>query len=66
MEDNVVYGKDEQGNKIMATNQMLVTRAVNAVKAFGNQPATPAEAREILGIPQLDRAAVEKALAEVQ
>jgi uncharacterized protein (DUF849 family) len=65
LEDNVVYGKDEQGNKIMATNQMLVQRAVNAVKAFGNRPATPAEAREILGIPQLDMAATEKALAAV-
>ena len=27
---------------------MLVERAVNAVKAFGNTPATPDEAREIL------------------
>lgn len=53
MEDNVVYGFDEQGQKIMATNQMLVKRAVNAVRAFGNRPATPSEAREMLGIPQL-------------
>ena len=55
MEDNVIFGKDENGKKIMATNQMLVQRAVEAVKLFGNQPATPAEAREILGIPQLVR-----------
>ena len=55
MEDNVVYGKDENGKKIMATNQMLVQRAVEAVRLFGKQPATPAEAREILGIPQLVR-----------
>ena len=53
MEDNVVYGFDEHGKKIMATNQMLVQRAVRAVEAFGNRPATPSEAREILGIPQL-------------
>jgi len=55
MEDNVIFGKDENGKKIMATNQMLVQRAVEAVKLFGNQPATPAEAREILGIPPLVR-----------
>ena len=55
MEDNVVFGKDENGNKVMATNQMLVQRAVEAVKTFGNQPATPAEAREILGIKPLAR-----------
>ena len=58
MEDNVVFGRDENGNKIMATNQMLVQRAVDAVKAYGNQVATPAEAREILGIPQFDGEAV--------
>ena len=55
MEDNVIFGKDENGRKIMATNQMLVQRDVEAVKLFGNQPATPAEAREILGIPPLVR-----------
>lgn len=55
MEDNVVYGYDQEGKKIMATNQMLVERAVNAVKVFGKEPATPAEAREILGIQPLVR-----------
>lgn len=55
LEDNVVFGKDEQGNKIMATNEMLVKRAVEAVKVFGKQPATPAEARQILGIKPLER-----------
>ena len=54
MEDNVVFGVDENGKKVMATNHMLVERAVAAVKAFGNTPATPAEAREILGIPAFD------------
>ena len=62
MEDNVVFGKDADGKKIMATNQMLVKRAVEAVRTFGNEPATPAEAREILGIPALDAAAVRKEL----
>lgn len=55
MEDNVVFGRDSQGNKIMATNAMLVARAVDAVHTFGNECATPAEAREILGIPPLRR-----------
>ena len=51
MEDNVVYEVKENGEKVMATNHMLVERAVNAVKAFGNTPATPDEARRMLGIP---------------
>jgi len=55
MEDNVVFGKDENGKKIMATNQMLVERAVRVVKEFGKTPATSAEAREILGIKPLVR-----------
>ena len=42
----------------MATNHMLVERAVNVVKAVGNTPATPAEAREMLGIPAFDGAKV--------
>lgn len=54
LEDNVVYGFDKDGKKIMVTNMMLVERAVKAVETFGNQVATPAEARQILGIPQLD------------
>lgn len=55
LEDNVVYGFDAEGKKIMATNLMLVQRAVEAVKVFGKQPATPTEAREILGIKPLSR-----------
>ena len=55
LEDNVVYGYDKNGEKIMATNQMLVARAVKAVRTFGKEPATPAEAREILGIKPLVR-----------
>ena len=46
----------------MATNVMLVDRAVKAVENFGNQVATPAEAREILGIPQVDLANIRKQL----
>lgn len=55
LEDNVVYGKDRDGKKILATNVMLVQRAVRAVETFGKEPATPAEAREILGIKPLVR-----------
>ena len=50
LEDNVIMGRDENGQKILATNVKLVERAVHAVKCFGNDVATPAEAREILGI----------------
>lgn len=62
LEDNVVYSVDENGKKVFATNVMLVERAVNAVKAYGNAPATPAEAREMLGIPALDSDRVRQAL----
>lgn len=65
MEDNVVYGIGKDGKKIMATNVMLVERAVAAVTAFGNDVATPAESREILGIRPLDHDGVCKALDEI-
>ena len=66
MEDNVVYGIGEDGKKIMATNMMLVERAAKAVRAFGNEPATPAEAREMLGLPPLDIEKVNDELAEIR
>ena len=65
MEDNVVYGKDKAGNKIFATNLMLVERAVRAAEAFGNEAATSAEAREMLGLKPLDHAAAKAALDAV-
>lgn len=65
MEDNVVFGKDKDGKKIMATNMMLVERAAGAVRAFGNEPATSAEAREMLSLPPLDLAKVKAQLAAV-
>ena len=65
MEDNVVFGKDKEGKKIMATNMMLVERAANAIRAYGDEPATPAEARQILSLPALDHDAVNAALAAV-
>jgi len=49
----------------MATNLMLVERAANAIRAYGNEVATPAEAREMLGLAPLDLEATQKALAAV-
>lgn len=65
MEDNVVYGRDKDGKKIMATNLMLVERAANAIKAMGNEIATPAEAREMLKLAPLDHEATCAALDAV-
>ena len=45
LEDNIFYGPDQ-----LATNEMLVSRACRIVKEFGNDVATPAEARGILGL----------------
>jgi uncharacterized protein (DUF849 family) len=45
LEDNVYYSKGQ-----LATNVNLVERAVRVVKEFGNEPATPDEARQILGL----------------
>lgn len=49
LEDNVWFCKGEK-----ATNLSLVTRAAQAVKVFGKRVATPAIARQILGIPALN------------
>ncbi len=45
LEDNVVYGKNPDGTKIIATNTMLVERAVRIAKV-----ATAEDARAILNI----------------
>ena len=50
LEDNILYGRDAAGNKIVATNQMLVQRAVELSQLAGREIATAQEAREILGI----------------
>lgn len=62
MEDNVVFGVDKEGKKVMATNMMLVERAAGAILAYGNDIATPAEAREMLSLPALDIDAVNRQL----
>jgi uncharacterized protein (DUF849 family) len=50
LEDNVYFGKG-----VKATNVQLVERAAAAIRLFGKEPATSAEAREILSIKPLLR-----------
>lgn len=46
MEDNVMYSK----NELATSNRQFVERAARIIREFGNDVATPDEAREILGI----------------
>ena len=46
MEDNVMYAK----GRLAGSNRQFVERAVRVIREYGNEPATPAEAREILGL----------------
>lgn len=46
MEDNVMYSK----NELAESNVQFVERAARVIREFGNDIATPDEAREILGI----------------
>ena len=46
MEDNVMYAKGQLAD----SNRQFVERAVRVIREFGNEPATPDEAREILGL----------------
>lgn len=46
LEDNVMYSK----NELAKSNKQLVERAARLIKEFGNDVATPDEAREILGL----------------
>lgn len=55
LEDNLILGVDENGEKILATNVSLVEKAVDAIKVFGKVPATSTEARQILGLAPLER-----------
>ena len=50
LEDNIMYGKNPDGTKDIATNLRLVQRAVELAKLAGREIATADEAREILGI----------------
>jgi len=48
LEDNLYY---DWHNKTLATNRMLVERVVRIARELGRRPATPAQAREIIGLP---------------
>jgi uncharacterized protein (DUF849 family) len=48
LEDNLYYLKGR-----LANNVELVERIVRIIREFGLEPATPAEARDIIGLPQL-------------
>ena len=50
LEANVMYGKNPDGTKDIATNLRLVERAVKLSQIAGRDIATAQEAREILGI----------------
>ena len=52
LEDNIVYSRNPDGSKVIATNVMLVERAVELAKLAGREIATAADAREILGLTQ--------------
>ncbi|ABE36796.1 hypothetical protein DR64_7528 [Paraburkholderia xenovorans LB400] len=47
LEDNLYYSAGE-----LATNVQLVERVVRLVREMGYEPATPREAREIMGLPR--------------
>ncbi|WP_085318254.1 BKACE family enzyme [Derxia lacustris] len=51
LEDNLYYRQGE-----LATNVQLTERVVRLVRELGFEPATPAEAREIMGLPRRDAA----------
>jgi 3-keto-5-aminohexanoate cleavage enzyme len=48
LEDNIYYSRGE-----LATNAQLVARTVRIARELGKEPATPDEAREILGLKPL-------------
>lgn len=48
LEDNLFYAHGQ-----LATNEQLVERTVRIIRELGHEPATPAEAREIMGLPAL-------------
>jgi 3-keto-5-aminohexanoate cleavage enzyme len=56
LEDNIWYDDDRT---IPATNFSLIDRIVKLAKAAGREIATPDEAREIIGLPGLEREAPE-------
>ncbi len=58
LEDNLYYRQGE-----LATNVQLVERLVRLVREMGYEPATPDEAREIIGLRALRESARSASLA---
>ena len=50
LEDNIIYSRNDDGTKVIATNEMLVKRAAELATIAGRPIATAAQAREILGL----------------
>lgn len=48
LEDNIYLGPGE-----LATNEQLVAKMVRIIRELGYEPATPTEARDMLGLPPL-------------
>ena len=48
LEDNLYLSRGE-----LATNEQLVAKMVRIIRELGYEPATPAEARAMIGLPQL-------------
>ena len=46
MEDNVMYSKGQ----LVSSNRQFVERAARVIREYGNEVATPNDAREILGL----------------
>ena len=53
LEDNIYYAKGE-----LATNEQLVERTVRIIRELGHEPATPSEAREMLGLSPVEASVV--------
>jgi uncharacterized protein (DUF849 family) len=51
LEDNLYYAQGQ-----LATNVQLVERIVRIIRDLGMEPATPAEARQIIGLPRRPQA----------
>lgn len=50
LEDNIYYDRERQD---LASNERLVARIARIAREMGREPATPAEARAIIGLPQV-------------
>jgi 3-keto-5-aminohexanoate cleavage enzyme len=58
LEDNNYYARGK-----LATNEQLVARAVRIIRELGAEPATPAEAREMIGLASVRNKTAQEARA---